>query len=104
MGSHRDLIYTNYGKLKPYLLPGSDLANRMNSALEGMVWSNNKANELQSVDVHYCIKLKDGEYLCDITYYVNTLGNNGYVVTENNARIFVSWLDSGLYAKEMMSY
>lgn len=104
MGSHRDLIYTNYGKLKPYLLPGSDLAKRMNSALEGMVWSNNKANELQSVDVHYCIKLNEGEYLCDITYYVNTLGNNGYVVTENDARIFVSWTDSGLYAKEMMSY
>lgn len=104
MGSHRDLIYTNYNKLKPYLLPGSDLANRMNSALEGMVWSNNKSNELQSVDIHFCIKLSDGEYLCDITYYVNTLGNNGYVVTENDARIFVSWTNSGLYAKEMMSY
>ncbi len=104
MGSHRDLIHTNYSKLKPYLLPGSDLANRMNSALEGMVWSNNKSNELQSVDIHYCIKLDSGEYLCDITYYVNTLGNNGYVVTENDARIIVVWRENGLFAKEMMSY
>ena len=104
MGSHRDMIYTNYGKLKPYLLPGSDLANRMNSALEGMVWSNNKSNELQSVDIHYCIKLESGEYLCDVTYFVNTLGNNGYVVTENDARIIVVWLENGLFAKEMMSY
>ena len=104
MGSHRDLIYTNYNKLKPYLLAGSDLANRMNSALEGMVWSNNKANELQSVDVHYCIKLDNGDYLCDVTYYVNTLGNNVYVVTENDARIIVVWNANGLFAKEMLSY
>ena len=104
MGSHRDLIYTNYGKLKPYLLEGSDLEVRMHSALEGMVWSNNKANELQSVEINYCIKLENGDYLCDVTYFVNTLGNNGYVVTENNARITVVWLNSGLYAKEMLSY
>ena len=48
--------------------------------------------------------IESGEYLCDVTYFVNTLGNNGYVVTENDARIIVVWLENGLFAKEMMSY
>ena len=104
MGSHRDLIYTNYANLKPYLLDGSDLATRMYSALDGMTWSNNRSNELQSVNINYCIKLEEGKYLCDMTYYVNTLGNKGYVVTENNARVFVRWNNAGVFAEEMLSY
>ncbi len=104
MGSHRDLIYTNYANLKPYLLPGSDLAVRMNGALDGMTWSGNKSNEIQSMEVNYIIRLEEGKYVCDITYFVNTLGNRGYVVTENNARVFVRWTDAGVFAEEMLSY
>ena len=58
----------------------------------------------QTTNPTNCIKLESGEYLCDVTYFVNTLGNNGYVVTENDARIIVVWLENGLFAKEMMSY
>ena len=104
MGSHRDLIYGNYANLKPYLLPGSDLAIRMNGALDGMTWSGNKSNEIQSMEINYIIRLEEGRYVCDITYFVNTLGNKGYVVTENNARVFVRWNDAGVFAEEMLSY
>ena len=69
-----------------------------------MTWSNNRSNELQSVNINYCIKLEEGKYLCDMTYYVNTLGNKGYVVTENNARVFVRWNNAGVFAEEMLSY
>jgi hypothetical protein len=104
MGSHRDLIYGNYANLKPYLLPGRALAARMNGALDGMTWSGNKSNEIQSMEINYIIRLEQGRYVCDITYFVNTLGNRGYVVTENNARVFVRWTDTGVFAEEMLSY
>ena len=105
MGSQRDYIYGNYNALVPYLLPDGDLARRILNSIDGMIWSNNKFNEIQDLTVNFCYKLDDDDYLCDVTYTVRTMGASGmYVTTANYYRIQVCRLNTGLYVYEMISY
>ena len=105
MGSHRDLVYTNYSELAPYLLPNGELAERILNSIDGMTWSNNKYNKIEQLNVNFCYKLGDGDYLCDVNYNVRTMGASGaYVTTANYYRICVQWNDSGMYVYDMTSY
>ena len=50
------------------------------------------------------MNLGNGYYLCDLTYYNNTIGRKGLVTTENNLKlILVGDLDSMLVTA-MSSY
>lgn len=106
MGCARGDSYGPYNNLAPYLLPGSELAERMSSIRWDMnTYSNNKSNEVLDVTVNYCIRTGDGEYVGDVTYLNKSLGAQGeYVTTKNYYHIFMKKTDTGVYAYEMISY
>lgn len=105
MGSPRSEIYGNFANLKPYLLPDSEFAKRLSDSLEGMVWSNNKSNEITDLVINYCINGGNGNYIAEVDYSVRSLGaSNEYVTTRNYIRLFVRWTESGLYAYDMIAY
>ena len=105
MGSPRGNIYANFENLKPYLLSGSEYAQRLSDSLEGMVWSNNKSNELTDLTINYCINAGNGNYISEVDYCVKSMGaSNEYVSTKNYVRIFVKWNENGLYAYDMTAY
>lgn len=104
LGTQRDSVGPNYRKILPYLLEGSDLSERMASARKGLVWSHNRKNEIADLRVNACMRLAEGEYLCDFSFAVDTLGLAGTVRTENNIRLFVTESDGALYAAQLFSY
>ena len=104
LGTRRDAVGGNYRKILPFLLEGSDLYERMVSARKGLVWSHNRKNEIVAFRPNACMRLAEGEYLCDFSFAVDTLGLAGTVRTENNVRLFVTEQDGELYAAQLFSY
>jgi len=47
------------------------------------------------------MRLAEGEYLCDFSFAVDTLGLAGTVRTENNVRLFITERDGALYAAQL---
>ena len=104
LGTRRDAVGGNYRKILPFLLEGSDLYERMVSARKGLVWSHNRKNEIVAFRPNACMRLAEGEYLCDFSFAVDTLGLAGTVRTENNVRLFITERDGALYAAQLFSY
>ncbi len=94
----------NYQSLVAMVVSGSDLASRMQKALDGLHWAQSKGDTIESITVnHYC-NIGDDKYLCDVTYVVNTTGNDGVVETTLSVKIIVDSSGSSLLAEAMTSY
>ena len=94
----------NYYRLVNLIVEGSTLQKRMRYAVDGLSWASSMGDELQSIDFHHVMNLGNGYYLCDLTYYNNTIGRKGLVTTENNLKLtLVGDLDSMLVTA-MSSY
>lgn len=94
----------SYRELIGYLVPGSDLAQRMAMALEGLEWAQSRGDTLVETTFHHIIDVGNGHYLCDVTYQVDTTGREGVVRTTNSAR-FVLVESNGSYLVEtLLSY
>lgn len=95
----------NLQQLNPYLMPGSDLKNRISQAFDGLQYGQSKSDTLIGCASNYIVDLGDGKYLCDVTYEVDSLGRDGKLHrTVNNARLFVVRTSSGLKATRLLSY
>ncbi len=103
-GSANDAAYYNYTKLIELVVEDSKLAQRMYDAIEGLQFAQSKSDTIQSIDMHHCVNMGEGKYLCDITYLVDTWGHEGIVQTTNNVKLLVVQTDSGLKAETMISY
>ena len=94
--------YDNYARIYPYLLPGSDLANRFYGAIAGQTWSHSKGDELHDVVVNYVYDLGNDTYLIDVDYMVDTTGNADTVTNEAGMLIVaVDQGTKGIFATEL---
>ena len=94
--------YDNYAKVKPYLLPGSDLESRFYNAIVGQTWSHSKGDLLHDVVVNGVFEISEGKYLIDVDYKVDTTGNAGTVA--NDAGMLIVAVDqgkAGIFASEL---
>lgn len=94
----------SYKALMEYVVPDSELANRMALALEGLEWAQSRGDELVSVTMNMLHRIEDGVYLCDVTYQVDTTGREGVVRTTNSARFIVVEDDDELLVKTLVAY
>lgn len=95
---------TNYQNLVAMMVRSSTLAQRMGDAVEGMYWAQSKGDTIQSITVNHYVNIGDGRYLCDVTYVVDTTGNEGVVQTTNNVKIIIVESGNTLLAEAMTSY
>ncbi len=94
--------YDNYARVKPYLLPGSDLESRFYNAIVGQTWSHSKGDYLHDVVVNGVFEIGESKYLIDVDYQVDTTGNAGTVA--NEAGMLIVALDqgrAGIFASEL---
>ena len=94
--------YDNYIRVRPYLLPGSDLESRFYNAIAGQAWSHSQGDYLHDVVVHGVFKLENGSFLIDVDYKVDTTGSG--ITTENDAGMLIVAEDhgsEGLFASEL---
>lgn len=85
--------YDNYARVKPYLMPGSDLESRFYGAIEGQTWSHSYGDVLHDVVCNGVIDLGDGTFLIDMDYMVDTTGNAGTVTS--SAGVYIVAVDHG---------
>lgn len=79
-----------YQKLSAYLMPGSDLDNRMKDALDGLSWAHTASITVDSSQLNGALALGEGFYLCDISATATTFAiGHGEVQTVNNMRVIV---------------
>ena len=94
-----------YGLLKPYLMEGADLDNRMQAAMDGLSWAHTVSITVNSSVLNSAISLGDGFYMCDITTNATTFAyGNGEVVNESNMRVIVKRTDDGIKAISLELY
>ncbi len=103
-GSANGTERANYAALMNFVVPGSDLANRMKMALDGLTYAQSRGDEIASITINRQIAISDERYLCDITYLVDTTGREGVVQTTNNVQIIVIRTENGLLVEALTSY
>lgn len=95
----------NYAKLKrQFLIDGSDLANRLATALDGLAYAQSYNDRLEEVVVNRFTRIDDSRYFCDATYLVSTYGKAGQVQTTNNLKVMLVETDNGLRVEAMTRY
>ena len=103
-GCANDQRYSNYDKVIEYVVPESNLAKRMYDAVDGMQFAQSMGDEVDTIIINHFVQLKEGRYLCDVTYKVNTTGREGVVQTTSNAHIIVVNMGGKLLVESMISY
>lgn len=88
-GSSKNTRYGAYKSLIEIVVPDSDLASRLEDALEGLQFGQSKGDEIVSIETHYQLRLDEGEYVCDVTYELDTTGKNGVVRTTSSCKLTV---------------
>lgn len=103
--SRIDTRQENYQRLRPLLLSGSSLSQRVSKAYEGLEYGHSKSDTITDIRLNHIIDLGDGKYLCDVSYEADTLGKDGVLHHSlNNAWVFLVRTSSGLKAERLISY
>lgn len=103
-GSANRARMDNYNLLMMYVVPESDLANRMLNAIDGLYYAQSKGDKLATIDTHHRVRLEEGRYLYDVTYEVDTTGYQGVVRTQTNAKIILVEQNSNLLIESFLIY
>lgn len=103
-GCANDFRYANYGQVIKYVVPGSNLAKRMQEALDGLQYAQSNGDEVDSVIFHHMVELDSDSYMCDVTYLVNTIGKEGLVQTTTNVKMVLVRVDGKLLVETMIGY
>lgn len=95
----------NYVKLmKQFLIEGSELSNRLYTALDGLAYAQSYNDVLEDVTVNRFTRIDNSRYFCDVTYLVSTYGKAGRVETNNNLKVMLVETDNGLRVEAMTRY
>lgn len=88
-GCSNKSLNLNFHRLVGYIVPDSSLVTRLREAMDGMQYAQSRGDEITDIQVNHYVQLADGAYLCDATYKVETIGNEGKVETTTNVRIVI---------------
>jgi len=103
LSSRRETYWANYTTVIKYVVPDSDLADRLYNAMEGLYFGQSTSDVISSITVNCLTELGD-RYFCDITYEVDSEGNEGIYHSVNNAKFIILRTQNGLKVEMLMSY
>ena len=104
LSSAQTIAVMGYYQVVELVVPGSDLQQRLEQAVQGLNYASSKSDEIQSITINAMMDLGGGNYVCDVTYLVETLGQADYVTTTNNARLLLQESSRGLLTAAQISY
>lgn len=104
MSSANGFVWSNYSAVIQYVVPGSELAIRLAETVEGQIYASSRGDDIVSITLNDSMDLGAGNYYADVTYVVDTTGQNGVVQTTTNLKLIVSRTDSGLKVAAIASY
>ncbi len=100
-GSSKWNYTENYNALESFMLKGSDLQIRTYNTIDSLVFGTYRNNVITEIDIRKILDLGNGQYMCDLTYFVDCWGTMGFVNTENIIRLIVQDTDGGIKATEI---
>lgn len=100
-GSSKWNYMTNYQALESYMVAGSDLQVRTYNTIDSLIFGTYRNNVITSIDIRKILDLGNGQYMCDLTYFVDCWGTSGFVNTENIIRLIVQDTENGIKAVEI---
>lgn len=103
-GSNKNTRYAYFNKVIECVVPGSDLATRLQAAIDGLQFGQSQGDEVVSLVTHLQLRIEEGRYMCDVTYEVDTTGKEGVVRTTTNAKFIIVASETGLLLESMNIY
>lgn len=94
----------NLARLLELVVPNSDFESRMYGAWYGQLFTMSWGDRIAEIRNNYFFQLDDNTYMCDVTYFVDTTGNQGVVRTTNNARIVIVKSGNSLKVLSLNNY
>ena len=96
---------THLAELRPYLMKGQDLENRMVDALDGLSWAHTSSIHVDSVEVNEVLELVEGFTVVDITTVAGTFYyGKGELSDTTNLKVMVYDDGSRLWAESLELY
>ena len=100
-GSSKWNYMTNYQALEGYMVKGSDLQVRTYNTIDSLIFGTYRNNKITSIEIRKILDLGNGQYMCDLTYFVDCWGTMGFINTENIIRLIVQDTGNGIKAVEI---
>ena len=79
----------NYTRIKPLLVPGSEIDKRLQGAIGGQVFAQSRAVNSQPATIHGVYDLGNTYYLIDLSFTVDTTTDKGHSITDTDMYLAV---------------
>lgn len=104
VNSKAGTLYQSYTELVKLMVPGSELAGRMQEAQIGLVWVKGRSSELTKLTVNRLLRLEEGRYLCDASYTAHIKDGWNDEDINGSFKLIVIETDDGLRTESMILY
>lgn len=91
----------NYKKLQTVIVPDSDLEHRFRDAVRGLTWIRDRKSVISSTAFNHWVDLGNGQYLCDVTYEVDTKLFDGMAHETTTLHLILTETAKGLKVEAM---
>lgn len=85
--NHAPLI--NYQRIQPYIVPDSEIDQRLKAAIAGQVFAQSQGTDLSDIRIHEVFNLENEYYIVDLSYSVDTYSTHGVSTTDTNMQLAV---------------
>ena len=93
----------NYQKIRPYLVPGGELDQRLNAAIAGQVFAQSRGTDLSDIRIHEVFNLENEYFIVDLSYSVDTTSTHGVSTTDTNM-LLALYREEEVYKAQMVDY
>ncbi len=95
--------YQNLNRACQFVVSGGKLEQRLKDTVSGLSWVTDRHASIESIVVERYTNIRNGKYLCLVTYVVNTRDHTGAVRLENSEQLIFCQTENGLRAEAMIT-
>ena len=94
----------NYFLIKPYVVPDSELDQRLKAAIGGQVFAQSRGTQTSDVRIHEVFNLENEYYIVDLSYSVVTYADKGSTTTDTDMYLVLYRGDEAYLAQMVVLY
>ena len=94
----------NYLQIQPYVVPDSELDQRLKAAIGGQVFAQSRGTSISDVRIHEVFNLENEYYIVDMSYSVLTYTDNGSTTTDTDLYLVLYRDEEVLKAQMVVLY
>ncbi len=95
---------TNYQRLRPYLVPDSELDQRIQAAFGGQAFAQSRGTQIRDIQIHDVYNLGMEYFIVDLSYTVDTYSDKGLSTSDTDMYLVVFRDDETLQALMVSLY